>query len=62
MVGGENSLKISAPYLLRFGSELNLNILRKRISDQISHKGVCRTALAIAGLLNTIIKKTGKKN
>ena len=57
MVGGEHSLKISAPQLLRFGLDSVLKIVNKRITDlineSVSYKGVCRTARATPGLLIT---------
>ena len=36
MVGGERSLKISAPQLLWFGIDSVLKILNKRITDSIN--------------------------
>ena len=55
MVGGEHSLKISAPHLLRFGIDSVLKILSKRITYQINElmndEGVYRTAPATPGLL-----------
>ena len=59
-VGGNNSLKISAPKLLRCGMDLVLYILKKRITDLymnqwINDKGVYRTAPATSGLLNIYI-------
>ena len=54
MVGGEHSLKISAPNLLRFGMDSVLEILNKRITYQMNeliiNEGVYRTALATRGL------------
>ena len=38
MVGGEHSLKMSAPQLLRFGIDGVLKILNKRISQLINYK------------------------
>ena len=62
MVGGEHSLKISAPQLLRFGIDSVLKTLNKRITDLInelmSDKGDCRTAPATPGLLIMIAKKS----
>ena len=55
MWGGDPSLKISAPYLSRFGTEGVLKIFSQRMSDLIkrsmSNGGVCRTAPATPGLL-----------
>ena len=57
MVGGEHSLKISAPQLLRFGIDSVLKILNERmtfnesINEIINHKAVYRTAPATLGLL-----------
>ena len=57
--GGEHSLKISAPLLLRFVIFDILKIWRKRLTDWltelIDYKGVCKTALPTLGLLNSII-------
>ena len=52
--GGGPSLKMSAPYLLQFGSE---GVVKKQrmndlINQSINDEGVCRTALAAPGLLN----------
>ena len=48
MVGGESSLKISAPQLLRFGIDSVLMMLNKRmtqlISELIHYKGIYKTA------------------
>ena len=59
MVGGEHSLKISAPQLLKFGIDSVLKILNERITHSmnqlIRNGGDCRTAPATPGLLN--IKK-----
>ena len=47
---GGPSLNISAPWLLQFGSEGILKILRKRITEWVnSYKGVCRTAQGYTG-------------
>ena len=47
---------MSAPYLLRFGSEGVLKIFPQRITQLINllmnDEGVCRTAPATPGLLN----------
>ena len=55
MVGGEHSLKISGPKLLRFGIDSVLKILNERMTQlmnkSISDEGVCRTAPATPGLL-----------
>ena len=55
VVGGEHSLKISGPQLLRFGREDILKIWRKRMSQFIiliiNNKGVYRTAPATPGRL-----------
>ena len=58
MVGGEHSLKITAPKLLWFGIDSVLKILNERINDSclyklINHKGVYRTDPAKPGLLIT---------
>ena len=59
MEGGKHSLKISGPQLIRFGSEGILKIWRKRLTQLVdelmNHKGVCRTAPATPGLLNTSV-------
>ena len=52
MVGGEHSLKSSAPYLLRSGCNDVLKVWRKRMSELINHKAVCRTVPVTPGLLN----------
>ena len=56
--GGEPSLKISAPQLLRFPSEGLLKIISQRMTNGVNElmndKGVFRTAPATPGLLNTI--------
>ena len=55
--GGEPSLKISAPQLLRCGSEGVLKIWRKwmtqLMNELISDKSASRIAPATSGLLNT---------
>ena len=55
MVGGEHSLKISAPQLSRFGRDSVLKILNERISEWITEwiydKDVYRAAPATLGLL-----------
>ena len=52
MVGGEHSLKISAPQLLRFGLASVSKILNERmVNHLINHEGVYRTAPATPGLL-----------
>ena len=54
MVGGEYSLKITAPQLLQFGIDSVLKILNKRITEwmnDINYKGVYRTAPATLALL-----------
>ena len=60
MVGGEHSLHISAPQLLRFGIDSVLKILNERISlwmnKLINYEGVYRTAPATAGLLKVVRK------
>ena len=51
---GEHCLKMPGPYLLRFGSESVLKILRKRMSlwhTQCMAKDVCRTAPVTPGLV-----------
>ena len=58
MVGGEHSLKISAPQLLWFGIDSTLNIfpqtMTELINQLINHGGDRRTAPATPGLLNTV--------
>ena len=58
MVGGEHSLKISAPNLLRFGIDRVLKILNQKISQLIIqlmiNGGDCRTAPATPGLLMNV--------
>ena len=55
MVGGEHSLKISAPQLLWFGIDSTLNIFPQTMThlmnELISDGGDCRTAPATPGLL-----------
>ena len=54
MVGGEHSLKISAPQLLWFGIDSALNIFPQTISQLVSYlpyEAVYRTAPATPGLL-----------
>ena len=55
MVGGEHSLKISAPQLLWFGIDSALKIFPQTIgelmNERINHEAVCRTAPATPGLL-----------
>ena len=56
MVGGEHSLKISAPQLLRFGIDSVLKILNKKMTQWINYdKGVYRIAPATPGLLIRIV-------
>ena len=54
MEGGEHSLIISSPWLIRFGSEYDWKIF-ELIDDQstelINYKDVCRTAPATPVLL-----------
>ena len=54
-MGGEHSLKMSAPQLLRFGIDSVLKILNERITQSVNQsvndEGVYRTALATPGLL-----------
>ena len=59
MVGGEHSLQISAPQLLRFGIDSVLKILNKdhSIIQSMNHKGFYRTAPAKPGLLITYVPK-----
>ena len=52
-MGVEHYLNMSAPLLLRFGSDDVLKIRRKRMNRLINYEGVCRTAPATPGLLNT---------
>ena len=56
MVGGEHSLKISAPQLLWFGIDSTLNIFPQTITElinqSVNYAGDCRTASATPGLLN----------
>ena len=53
MVGGEHSLKISAPQLLRFGMDSVLKILNERITQLVNELmnegGVYRIAPATPG-------------
>ena len=52
--GGEPSLKMSAPKLLRFVNESVLKIFLQRVTEYsqlINYKGVCRIAPATPGLL-----------
>ena len=49
MVGGEHSLKISAPQLLWFGIDSALNIFPQTITFLINYEAVYRTALATPG-------------
>ena len=54
-MGGEHSLKISAPQLLRFGIDSALNIFPQTIAQLLTYlndKAVYRTAPATPGLLN----------
>ena len=60
MGGGEPSLKNSAPQLLQLESEGVLKYFHKRLkkkdelmNELMNHNGVCRTALASPGLLNS---------
>ena len=58
MVGGEHSLKMSAPQLLWFGIDIALNIFPQTITYSVSypnHKAVYRTALGTPGLLKEYI-------
>ena len=57
MVGGEHSLKISAPQLLLFGIDNVLKILNERITEWMNFKAVYRTAPATPGLLSLKISK-----
>ena len=60
MVGGEHSLKISAPLLLQFGFNDVLTVWRKMVTDwlneSISDKGDCRIVPATTSLLNRVGK------
>ena len=62
MVGGEHSLKMSAPQLLWFGIDSTLNIFPQTMSELINqlinYGGDCRTAPATPGLLNIYIITT----
>ena len=55
MVGGEHSLKMSAPQLLWFGIDSTLNIFPQTIAElmneSVNYGGDCRTAPAKPGLL-----------
>ena len=52
MVGGEHSLKISAPQLLWFGIRSALKIFpQSTLNESINYEGVYRTAPATPGLL-----------
>ena len=55
VLGGEHSLKISAPCLLRFVIYDNMKIWRKRLTDLMSDKAVYRTAPATPGLLKNCV-------
>ena len=57
MWGGEHSLKISAPQVLRYWIDIVLKILSKRITQLIFiyYIGVKRTAPATQGLLNKLL-------
>ena len=59
MVGGEISLKISAPKLLWFVIDSVLKILNKMMiesmTESINEEGAYRTALATPGLLNSLL-------
>ena len=61
MVGGEHSLKISAPQLLWFGIDSALKIypqtMTQLMNELINDEAVCRTAPATPGLL-----KIGKES
>ena len=54
-VGGEHSLKISAPQFWRFGIDSFLKILNERMTEIMNDKAVYRTASATPGLLNIVI-------
>jgi hypothetical protein len=57
-LGGEHSLKISAPYLLLFVIYDIMKIWRKRLTEltneSINDEAVYRTALATPGLLKRV--------
>ena len=59
-MGGEHSLKISAPHLLWFGIDSTLNIFPQTMTDSVNELindgGDCRTALATPGLLIILVK------
>ena len=59
VVGGEHSLKISAPSLIWFVIYDILKIRRKRLTEWLSDEADCRTAPATPGLL-IIHKKDGR--
>ena len=52
-MGGDRYLKVSAPKLSRFGKDIVLKIGRKRNSESVNDRGVCRTAWATLGLLKS---------
>ena len=58
MLGGEHSLKMLAPQLLRLGIDSVLKILNVRITyrmhELINYEGVYRTAQATPGLLKIV--------
>ena len=60
--GGVHCLKISGPYLLRFGSEDDWKIWRKRLTHSVTYvmndEGVFRTVPGTLGLLITDRIKT----
>ena len=59
MVGGEHSLKISAPQLLWFGIDSTLNIfpqtMTQLMNQSVNYGGHYRTAPATPGLLKYIV-------
>ena len=63
MVGGEHSLKISAPQLLWFGIDSTLNIfpqtMNHLMNELISDGGDYRTAPATPGLLTRWVNPIG---
>ena len=66
MIGGEHSLKFSAPHLFRFGINSVLKILNKRMTDLINelmnYECICKTAPFSPGLLIIRYSKFYNKN
>ena len=62
MEGGEHSLKILGPLLMRFGSEdvftIFSQIMTQSMNEWMNNRGVCRTAPALPGLVNILVGRT----